>query len=177
MRFRERFLRVYSEADWFAYLLLATCIVAALNFFETLSETIAAAQAAGSRTVDGFTITICYVGHPPPFYPRFFILVALLVATLTVFKRTTRSRLVASIGSAIALGAYVFWWVESYRSFRNFEDFAGVKALVHPEVKHFAYLYYGTPIDLGIALSIGVCFVLLLDRLFDGEKTQGTGSV
>ncbi|HKV37087.1 MAG TPA: hypothetical protein VJP89_22290 [Pyrinomonadaceae bacterium] len=97
---------------------------------------------------------------------------ALLVATLTVFKRTTRSRLVASIGSAIALAGYVFWWAESYRTFLNFEDFAGVKVLAHPEVKHFAYLYYGTPSDLGIALSIAVCLVLLLDRLFDGEKTQ-----
>lgn len=172
MRFHERFLRVYSEADWFAHLLLATCIVAAINFFEILSETMVAAQAAGTRVVDGFEITICYFGPPPAFYPRFFVLVALLVVTLNAFKRTGFNRLVASIGSAVALGVYVLWWVDSYHSLGNIEDLAGIKALIDPEVKQFAYLYQGTPVDLAIALSIAVCLVLLLDRLFDGEKTQ-----
>ena len=172
MRFRERFLRVYSEADWFAYLLLSTCIVAAINFFEILLETIVDTQTLGDRVVDGYEITSCYFGPPPAFFPRFFVLVALLVVTLNAFKRTGFNRLVASIGSAAALGVYVLWWVDSYRSFRNFEDLAGIQALIHPHVKQFAYLYQGTPVDLAIALSIAVCLVLLLDRLFDGEKTQ-----
>ncbi|HKS10245.1 MAG TPA: hypothetical protein VJS13_11905 [Pyrinomonadaceae bacterium] len=163
MQFRERFLRVYSEADWFAHLLLATCIVAALNFLEVFSETIAAAQAAGTHVVDGFEITVCYFGPPPAFYPRFFVLVALLVASLNVFKRTAFNRVIASLGSGVALAAYVLWWVDSYRSFCNMRTL---------QVKQFAYLYDGTPIDLGIVLSTAVCLVLLLDRLFDGEKTQ-----
>lgn len=168
MRFRERFLRVYSEADWFAHLLLATSIVAAINFFEIFSEM---AREVGSSDASGYTITSCHFGPPAPFYPRSIVLGALFLATLSAFKRTAYSRLVASIGSAVALAAYVFWWLDSYRSFRNFEDFAGIHALIHPQVKQFAYLYQGTPVDLAIALSTAVCLVLLLDRLFDGEKS------
>ena len=168
---RERFLRVYSEADWFAHLLLATCLVAAINFLDILSQMV---PEVGTHTADGFTITHCTFGPPPPFYPRFIVLVALSIATATAFKKTPGNRLVASVGSAVALGAYVFWWLASYRILRNFEDFAGIHALIHPEVKQFAYLSQGTPLDLGIALSTAVCLVLVLDRLFDGEKTRGT---
>lgn len=60
-----------------------------------------------------------------------------------------------SVGaSAAALAVYIRWWITSQH-----------------EVKHFAYLHYGTPIDVGITLSIAVCLVLLLGRLFDGEKS------
>jgi len=166
---RERFLRIYSRADWFAHLLLSTCILAAINFLDILAET--TTRYSGSRTVDGFTFTTCHFGPPPPFYPRFFVLVALLFAALNVFKRTAFNRFLASVGSASALLTYVTWWINSFRTFRNYEEFADIKALVHPEVKQFAYLHHGTPLDLAIVLSIAVCLVLLLDRLFDGEKS------
>jgi hypothetical protein len=167
---RERFLRVYSEADWFAHLLLATCTVAAINFLHIVSIT--AAEFALVQEGARHGSTACYFGPPPPFYPRFIVLVALSIATATVFKKTTGNRFVASVGSAVALSAYVFWWLASYRIFRNFEDFAGIQALIHPDVKQFAYLCQGTPVDLAVVLSTVVCLVLMLDRLFDGEKKR-----
>lgn len=161
---RERFLRIYSRADWFAHLLLSTCILAAINFLDIFVQTLA--ESMGTRTADGFVVTHCYFGPPASFHPRFFVLLALLVAALNVFKRTAFNRFLASVGSAAALAVYVLWWLDSYRTFINYERFAGMGALIHPEVHQFAYLYHGTPLDLGIALSIGVCLVLLLDRLF-----------
>jgi len=167
---RKRFLRVYSQADWFAHLMLSTCIVAAINFFDILSLM---ARDLEDRTADGFTSTACHFGPPAPFYPRFFALVALLIATPCSFKKTAGGRFVASLGSALALVFYIFWWADSYHSFRNFEDLAGIHALIHPEVKQLAYLYQGTPPDLAVALSSAVCLTLLLDRLLDGEKKRG----
>jgi hypothetical protein len=166
MTWRKRFLRVYSHADWFAHLMLSTCIVAAINFFDIVSLM---ARDFETRTADGFTITACRFGPPAPFYPRFFALAALLVATPSAFKKTAGSRLVASIATAVALAFYVFWWAESYVRLRNYEYLAGIKALIDPEVKQFAYLYQGTPPDLAVALSTAVCLILLLDRLFEGE--------
>ena len=159
---RERYLRIYSRADWFAHLLLSTCILAAINFLDILAQT---ARSLPIRTASRFSISVSHFGPPPPLYPRFFVLLALLFAVPNAFKRTAFNRFLASLGSAAALGTYFLWWMTSYRTFRNYEDFAGIKALVHPEVKQLAYLHHGTPLDLAIALSIGVCLVLLLDRL------------
>lgn len=164
---RERFLRIYSQADWFAHLMLSTCLLAAVNFLDIFVQTMARPTEIRG---DGYTITFCYFGPPVPFYPRFFVLIALIVATLNAFKETVFNRFLASVGSAAALTIYLLWWLASYRTFRNYENFAGIQALIHPEVKHLAYLYYGTPLDLGIAISTVVCLVLLVDRLFDGEK-------
>lgn len=146
--------------------------MAAINFVDILSQTMAEAQAAGTRIVDGYEITICYFGPPPSFHPRFFVLLALLIATSAAFNRTAFSRFISSVGSASALGIYILWWTASYRMLRNYEDFAGIQALIHPEVKQFAYLCHGSPIDLAVVLSTGVCLVLMLDRLFDGEKKR-----
>jgi hypothetical protein len=162
---RKRFARVYSHADWFAHLLLSTCIVAAWNFLDVLSLMFERAAAAAEAARHGFTM--CFFGPPAPFYPRFFALVALLVATPYSFKKTAGSRLVASIGSAVAFAAYGFWWVDSHLVFYNFEHFGGVPVLDHPHIQQFAYLYQGTPPDLAVALSTAVCLVLTLDRLFD----------
>ena len=166
MRRREQFLRVYSQADWFAHLLLSTCVVAAINFLDIIS--IMAAREAHASEAARHGIFICYFGPPPPFYPRFIVLVALLIATLGAFKKTACSRFIASIGSVVALAMYVLWWISSYRTLRNYEDFAGIQVLINPEVQQFAYLYHGTPPDLAVALSTAVCLVLMLDRLFDG---------
>lgn len=167
---RRRFLRAYSEADWFAHLLLSTCILAVVNFVDILS--ILATRAAIVWEAARHGSTICYFGPPSPFYPRFFVLVSLLIATLGAFKRTAFSRCISSAGAAAALANFILWWTASYRMLRNIEDQAGIQALISPEVKHFAYLLDGTPLDLGIALSTAVCLVLLLDRLFDGEKKR-----
>ena len=165
MTWRKRFLRVYSHADWFAHLLFATCIVAALNFLDVLSLMAERSVLAEEAARHGFTM--CFFGPPKPFYPRFFALVALLIATPCAFKKTAGSRLVASIATTVALAFYVFWWADSYYRLRSFEDHAGIQALIHPEIKQFAYLYQGTPPDVAVALSTAVCLTLLLDRLFD----------
>lgn len=149
--------------------MLSTCLLAAINFLDILSQTLAPLHRPRG---DNFAGTICTFGPPPPFYPRFFVLVALLIVTLNVFKKTAFNRFLATVGSAAGLGIYILWWMDSYRRLRNYEDFADIKALVHPEVKYFVYLYHGTPLDLAIAVSTVVCLVLLLDRLFDGEKCR-----
>lgn len=170
MKRRERFLRVYSQADWFAHLMLSTCLMAAINFFDIFVQTMT--RDFGSRTVDGFTLTVCWFGPPAPFRPRFFVLIALLVATPNAFKATAFNRFLASVGSAAALTSYILWWIASYLRLRNYEDFAGIQAFIHPEVKHFAYLYHGTPLDLAIAVSTAVCLVLLVDRLFTMDRGE-----
>ena len=164
---RELFLRVYSQADWTAHVLLATCIAATLNFLEVISQLFARAQ-GGTYTVDGvqFTFTACYFGPPRPSYPRFIVAVALLLATSAAFKQTVACRFTSSAGLLAAMASYVFWWFESYRTFHNFEELAGIRVLSNPEVKQFAYLYAGTPADLAIALSMAVCLMIMLDRLF-----------
>lgn len=165
---RERFLRIYSQADWFAHLMLSTCLLAAVNFLDILSQTIE--RSIQTRSADGFVLTACTFGPLEPFYPRFFVLVALLVATLNVFKRTVFNRFFASVGSAAGLTIYILWWMDSYRTLRNYEELAEIRALVHPEVKLFAYLHHGALLDLAVTISIAVCLILTLDRLFDGEK-------
>ena len=148
--------------------MLSTCLLAAVNFLDILSQTIE--RSIPTRSADGFVLTACYFGPLVPFYPRFFVLVALLIATLNVFKRTAFNRFLASVGSAAGLTIYILWWMDSYRTLRNYEEFAEIRALVHPEVKLFAYLHYGTPLDLAVAISTAVCLILTMDRLFDGEK-------
>jgi hypothetical protein len=161
---REVFLRVYSQADWIAHVLLATCIVAVINLLDVFSQMVERATAV--RTVDGFEVTACYFGPPTPFYPRLIVAAALLIAVLAAFGQTVSCRFISSAGLAAAMAAYVFWWFESYQIFHNFEEFAGIRVLTNPEIKKFAYLYAGTPADLAIALSIAVCLVMMLDRLF-----------
>lgn len=170
---RERFLRIYSQADWFAHLMLSTCLLAAVNFLDILSQTIG--RSIPTRSADGFVLTACTFGPPPPFYPRFFVLVALLIATLNVFKRTAFNRFFASVGSAAGLTIYILWWMDSYRTLRHYEEFAEIRVLAHPEVKQFAYLYHGTPPDLAVAISTAVCLVLLLDRLFSWLSVRPMG--
>ena len=171
---RELFLRVYSQADWTAHVLLATCIAATLNFTEVLSQLFARAH-GGTYGVDGvqFTINVCYFGPPRPFYPRFIVAVALLLATPAAFRQTVSCRFTSSVGLGAAMASYFFWWLSSYRTFRNFEELADIRVWSNPEVKHFAYLYTGTPADLAIALSIAVCLVMMLDRLCGGEGDAG----
>lgn len=148
--------------------MLSTCLLAALNFLDIFSQTIA--RSIPVRTDDGFVLIACYFGPPLPLYPRFFVLLALVIAAPNAFKRTAHNRLFASIGSASALSTYVIWWINSFRAFRNYEDSADIKALVHPEVRQFAYLHDGTPLDLAVAVSIAVCLILLLDRLFTMDQ-------
>lgn len=148
--------------------MLSTCLLAAVNFLDILSQTIE--RSIPTRSADRFVLTACYFGPLEPFYPRFFVLVALLVATLNVFKRTAFNRFFASVGSAAGLTIYILWWMDSYRTLRNYEELAEMRALVHPEIKLFAYLHYGAPLDLAVTISTAVCLILTLDRLFDGEK-------
>lgn|GEM_PF-3607167 len=165
----QRILRAYADADCVALLVLTTCFAATLNFGDTFTETVAAAQRAGTHVVDGYIIDICYFGPPTSFYPQLIVMAALLAATPAAFLRTVACRLLAGINLTVALLAYVYWWLDSYRVFRNFQE-GYIPFLRHPEIRQSAYLYHGTALDLFIALSILACLVLVLDRLFDGEK-------
>jgi hypothetical protein len=166
---RRGFWRCYGEADWIAHLVLTTCFAAALNFVEVFSNAMAAAQAAGTHVVDGYEITVCYFGPPASFYPRLIALGGLLIATTAAFKRTFLARSACGFGLVISLGIYIYWWLYSYRSFLNFED-ARIRFVSGTEIHQSAYLYNGTFLDLGVALSLIICLVSVLDRLLDGEK-------
>jgi hypothetical protein len=146
--------------------LVATCFAAVLNFGQILSQTMRAASSAGTPVVDGYEITICYFGPPASFYPRLFICCSLLIATVGVFRSSFPRSMLAMFGLAGAVAVYFYWWITSYRVFRNFTD-ADIAFLNNPEIKRAGYLYQGTWLDIGVAASVVVCSVLLLDRLLN----------
>jgi hypothetical protein len=150
---------------WLGRFVLITCVAAAINFSIVFVQNAKAASNAGTRVVDGHVITICYFGPPVSFYSRFFAFAALLLAVLGIFRRTFSRSITATAGVAGALSAYVYWWIHSYRVFRNFTDFE-IPFLNHPEIKQVAYLYNGTWFDVCVVASLVVSFVLLVDRLF-----------
>jgi len=65
------------------------------------------------------------------------------------------------------LGIYGLWWRQSYRIFSA----AGVN-LWSADIRHTAYLYHGTPLDILVASSCFVCLVLVLDRLVNEPSTS-----
>jgi hypothetical protein len=108
---------------------------------------------------------VCYFGPPVGFYPRFFVFAALLFALVGNFRRTFPRSIISTTGAAAALSAYIYWWLHSYRVFRNFTD-VDIRFLNNPEIKQAAYLYNGTWFDVCVAVSLVVSLVLLVDRLF-----------
>ena len=81
-------------------------------------------------------------------------------------KRIAARRFTSAVCLATALGVYICWWINSYRIFRNLE----VRFLNDVGIRQAAYLYGGTFLDVVAALLICVCLVIVVDRLFDGEK-------
>jgi hypothetical protein len=169
MSLTQSLVRRYHSIGWLGRFLVTTCLAAALNFALIFVQNWKAASAAGTHIVDGYEITICYFGPPVGFYPRFFVFVALLVATVGVFRRTFPRSLIAIVGVAAAFSVYIYWWMRSYRVFRNFTD-VDIHFLNNPEIRQVAYLYQGTWFDVSVAASIVVCFVLLLDRLLNRKR-------
>jgi hypothetical protein len=165
--YSERLLGSYS-GDWIAHLILTTCSAAVINFWQVLAEIFARYERLQPRSADGFEITACF-GPPPALYPRFIVMAALLIATLAACKRIATRRFISAVCLATALGVYVCWWIDSYRIFRNFEDLQ-TRFLVNVAFIQSACLYGGTFLDLAVVLLISVCLVIVLDRLFDGEK-------
>jgi hypothetical protein len=145
---------------------VATCFVATLNFAQILSQTMKAASLAGTHVVDGFEISVCYFGPPAAFYARFYICCSLLIATVGVFRSSFPRSMMALFGLLGALGVFILWWIDSYRVFTNLTD-AGIPFLNNREIPQAAYLYQGTWMDFGLAASVVVACVLLLDRLLE----------
>jgi hypothetical protein len=169
MSYAERLMRSYGQSDWIARFILTTCYAAALNLGDCFLDEMAAYRTPGTHVEGHYVLTVCSMGPPPAFYPRLIALGAMLIATLFAFKRTSMHRVLSGTALAGALTIYVFWWVHSYNSFQNFQ-MAGIEFLNHVELRQAAYLYGGSWLDLGVVLMIVVCLVLVLDRLFDGEK-------
>lgn len=159
----------FRTIGWLGRLLLATAVAAAFNFVEIFFLTMKAASAAGTHEVDGYEITVCYFGPPASFYPRFLISCSLLIAILPIFRQSFPRNALAVIGSIGALMVYVYWWITSYRVFGNLTE-AGISFLSNPEIKQTAYLYGGTWFDVGIAASVVMCMVLLLERFIDPQR-------
>jgi hypothetical protein len=144
--------------------LLALCLTAGYNFSLILHETIKASGASGTHTTpDGFTVTVCYFGPPIGFYPRFFVLLALLVACAGVLGRGVGGKAVSSLGVAGALSAYVYWWAASYKVFMAYSGME-IDFLNHPEISQVAYLYEGSWLDVCVAGSLLVACTLLAER-------------
>ena len=158
----------FRAIGWLGRLLVATGVAATFNFAEIFVQTMKVASAAGTHTVDGYVITVCYFGPPASFYPRLLICCSLLLAVVSSFRRSFPTNALAVIGSIGALLVYVYWWISSYRVFRNLGE-AGISFLNNPEIKQTAYLYKGTWADVAVAASVIVCVVLLLE-LFIGVR-------
>ena len=144
------------------HFLIMLSLAAAFNFLEVFFHR----MRAGSRTVGDLTLTSCHFVPPMSFFPRFWIAVALLIAAVGVFRQSFPRSLMPVVGLTWAVAAYVYWWLDSYREFRNLSEI-GFDFLNHIELKHAAYLYEGTWTDVSIAATAMVCLVLVLERFFD----------
>ena len=153
----------FREIGSLGRLVLATSVAAVAGFVEIFVQNMKAASNAGTHVAGQFTITVCYFGPPPSFYPKFLIAWSLVIAGVGVFRRSFPRSPFAIIGLIGALTTYIVWWIDSYRVFRNFAD---LDIPFMKEIKQTAYLHYGTWLDAGIAASVAVCLVLLLDRFF-----------
>ena len=160
------FVRRHREIGWFGRFIVSLYVAAALNFGNVLAQSIKAAGYTRTHSVDGFEVTACYFGPPVPFYPRFIVLGALFVAAFGVFHRTFPRSLFTVGGLAAALSVYLYWWVRSYHFFRNLTN-VNIDIFNFVEIRQVAYLYDGTSFDVWIALSIFICLILSLDRLFN----------
>jgi uncharacterized membrane protein len=166
MNFARLLLRRFHSIGWLGRCVLITCFASAVNFGIIFVQNWRAASASGTQVIDGFELTICYFGPPVGFYPRFFVLVALLVASIGVFRRTFPRSIIATLGVAGGFLTYVYWWLHSYRVFRNFTE-VDIPIIDNPEITQVAYLYQGTRLDLCVVAALIVCLVLLFDRLLN----------
>jgi hypothetical protein len=156
MSLRQSLLRRYRSIGWLGRFLVLVLLAASANFGIIFVQNWKAASASGTQVVDGYEITLCYFGPPVGFYPRFFVFAALLLALVGIFRRTFPRSIIATTGAALALSAYIYWWLHSYRVFRNFTD-VDIRFLNNPEIKQVAYLYNGTWFDVCVAASLVVC--------------------
>jgi hypothetical protein len=163
MSLRELLFHRFRTIGWLEPFVVATSVAATLNFGHILSQTIKAASSAGTRSLHGYEITTYYFGPPVSFYPRLFICSSLLIATFGILRSFPRST-AAMFGLIGALAGYFYWWIASYRLFRNFTD-ADVAFMNGSEIKQAGYLYQGTWLDIVVAAAVVVCSVLFLDRL------------
>ena len=159
----RRFIRWYADADWLAHLRLFTCLAAALNFGEIFVQSLPEPV----KELDGLVIISCRLGPPIPFYPRLFALTLLMFASVGLHNRSSLFKLISGAGLAGVLGIYGLWWRQCYRIFSA----AGIEPW-SADVRHTAYLYQGTPLDIFVVSSSFACLVLVLDRLVNGTSTS-----
>ena len=150
--------------------LVATFVVACFNFVEPIVRE--AIINATTYIPDGYSGTVCRMGPPAGSIPRLFITCSLLIATIGVFTRSFPRSRIGVVGLLGALAVYGYWWVDSYRVFLNLTENADIHVINHPEVKHTAYLYFGTWLDVGVAASVVICSVLFLDRLVNRPRRE-----
>ena len=154
----ERLSHWFRDADWPVHLVLMTCCASCLNFLEIFRQMLAVVAPG-----------VCYFGPPVPFYPRLLVLGGLLIASLAMLGRTVWCRIISATGLTVSFGTYIYWWLDSYRAFRNLENLQ-IPFLNDGEIKQFAYLYQGTPLDLAVALSLMINLVIVLDRLLQPPR-------
>jgi hypothetical protein len=158
----QRFSR-HHDVGGLGRFIISVFVAAALNFGSILIQTVRAAYGSDDE------VYVCSCGPHPPFLQRLLILGALFVAAIGVSQRRFPRHRIAVAGLAGALFVYLYWWVASYRRFKNFSD-AEIDFLNNVEIEQTAYLYAATSFDVWIALTIFACLVLSLDRLFNSRS-------
>ena len=161
MHLHEILFHRFRTIGWVGRLVVATCIAAVLNFGQIFLENM---EASRTHVVDGYEITFCCFGPPASFYPRLLICCSLLIATVGVFRSSFPRSIISAFGLIGGLTVFSYWWIDSYRVFLNFTD-VGIAFLNNPEIRQAGYLYHGTWSDIGVAASVVVSSVLVLDRL------------
>ena len=152
----------HDSINWLANFLQVTSIAAAMNFADIVTDTIR--TRAPARGADGFEITVCYFGPPTAYYPRLLVMLAVLLAAFSILKITARRSAVAVLALSSAFLTYLFWWLTSYRMFRNLADW-NINFINNNEIKHVAYLRDGTWLDIAVVIAIVVCLVLTIEKL------------
>ena len=102
---------------------------------------------------NGFEVIVCRFGPPPNLVARFEVALFLLVALVATCVRGLKSTLMSVIGVSGSVIAYLLWWQIMFRVLEN----SGASPNA---INHFLYLVGGNPVDIGIALAIGILVLL-----------------
>jgi hypothetical protein len=148
---------------WQSYLLLVS-LYATINFVHIFLWTLyARGLASSTHSADGFTVTVCYFGPPLAFYPRLFVASFIFAAALASLRRSLASRITSLTCLMAAVMVYLLWWIHSYRLLQEFSHL-GIPFLSHSEGRQVAYLIGANWLDIFVAVSLCIAFVLTAER-------------
>jgi hypothetical protein len=137
-------------------LTLAVLLVVAINllwsFYQIHLDRIVAREAAQHGVI------LCDIGAYAEVSSRIYIGLSLFAAFIGSWVKGFKSPLISLIGLAAATLFYVLWWRLSFR----LAELSSPSELEH--TSHVAYLYQANYLDIVIAASIGLLFLLHIRR-------------